>query len=205
MAKPFVAYTTEPFPWIQEVLNHELEANFTSFNASLILTAQCWYNNDTLPSGLPFYTDRVHNSFVVRRVVDPAKFTICSSFLQVLPAEQGTCIIVRFLALSIAHQILWISRNDQIDNGNSSQTFTLTFVLTQYRFVSLIWLKFFVRCSIFAIVAICLWKVYYRHYFDLANTIACYGHQQDLVSWRYHLVVGDPMAILVTNKYIIGA
>ncbi|OQS06905.1 hypothetical protein THRCLA_01066 [Thraustotheca clavata] len=232
VALPFLAYTSESLPWSSRLLHIPQLDNFTEFNTSTLTYTQKLYNQSTLPQGSTYYPDIECDTFVFRRLLLPQEYTTCGSLLLGLPGvvfynptmnsivcatintntstinERGACLVVRFLSIPIAHECLWITQGDEIDRGNGDGLYTLTFVYSQYLYPPMLWLKFVVRCATFVLIMICLWKDYYHHYFTLADTLTYEGHkinQENTAIWRYHLVAGDPTAILVTNPYIVVA
>ncbi|OQR91244.1 hypothetical protein ACHHYP_04849 [Achlya hypogyna] len=227
---PFEAYLSEALPWTATSLDVPSLANFTIFNDSVLATSMTRYNRNTLPLGATYFADEAHNSYVLRQTVHSTGVRSCTSLLLGLPGVvfygpsmngilcafansttppplQGTCVVVTFLWIPIAHECLWLRQGNDLYNSTSSPEFTLTFSLTQYPYPTLLWLKFICRVVSTYVVVFFLWSRYYRHYFALAAIIARHGHKVDLDKsdcWRYHLVAGDPTSILVTSPAIVG-
>ncbi|OQS04066.1 hypothetical protein THRCLA_03658, partial [Thraustotheca clavata] len=212
----FFAYTTEVLPWLGDNSFYPSINNFTQFNISVLFLSQNLYNRSTLPTEEKYFADPEHNSLVLRQVLNPGQFTTCAAILFRFPGlifynpsmnelacgliglnaslSEGACILVRVLAIPIAHKCLWITKGNELNYSNEMNTCTVTFVLTQYFYPTLLWLKFILRFIASIIIILCLWNDYFRHYFALVKALAHHGYRHNLdktAIWRYQLVIGD--------------
>ncbi|KDO24947.1 hypothetical protein SPRG_09591 [Saprolegnia parasitica CBS 223.65] len=228
---PFQAYVSEAVPWSAPPMDKPDAASFAAFNASTLALNQALYSRSTLPRGVTYHADVARHSYVLRHVLDVSVPTTCASLVPGLPGavfygaamhallcdvatsrnqswhNRGTCLVVTFLWLPIAHECLWLTSGNDLVATNASMEVTLTFALTQYPYPALLWAKFVFRAISTLVVAYVLWDRYYKHYFALARLMGQYGHRADLdkaCEWHYLLVVGDPSSILVTSPLIVG-
>ncbi|EQC28234.1 hypothetical protein SDRG_14057 [Saprolegnia diclina VS20] len=231
---PFEAYLSEPVPWSAPPIDKPDATTFAAFNTTTLARNQALYNRGTLPRGDTYYADASEHSYVLRHVLEVSMPRTCASLVLGLPGavfygsamhallcdvatlrnqtalrwhNRGTCLVVTFLWLPIAHECLWLTAGNDLVATNSSVEVTLYFALTQYPYPALLWTKFVCRTISTYIVVYVLWDRYYKHYFALARLMGEHGHRAGLDNgyvWHYHLVVGDPTSILVTSPLVVG-
>ncbi|OQR90464.1 hypothetical protein ACHHYP_05482 [Achlya hypogyna] len=120
-------------------------------------------------------------------------------------AGRGTCTHTQMLGIKLGRQCIWLSVGDGLKRVNASGTYTLTYVLHIYSYPMWLWLKLGLRGALTTYVVHLMWRDYYRHYADLEHVLLVHGHRRDILrqnSWAYEVVMGDPTAIVLADKYV---
>ncbi|EQC38893.1 hypothetical protein SDRG_03851 [Saprolegnia diclina VS20] len=223
VAMPFEAYISETLPWATALpVAHDL-SNLTLFNQTALATHQALYSHSTLPDGATYVFDVSRNAHVCRHALSTTSSSLSlpgvlfygSAMADLLRSFahdsvsgawhlRGTCVVVRFITLPLAHQCIWLTRDGSLDSAE----YTLTYALTQYPYPALIWFKFWWRAGTTVLLLGLLWRRYFGPLMGLARTLAVYGHHNDLApvcTWRYELIAGDPTAPLLVDPLVVSA
>ncbi|OQR97316.1 hypothetical protein THRCLA_07016, partial [Thraustotheca clavata] len=119
--------------------------------------------------------------------------------------NRGTCMDQYFVGNDLAYQCIWLTVGNEIKPENfDPMDFTLTYAVLPYPIPVWYWIKFAFRVANTGFVTYLLWTNYYKHCYQLANTLATLGHRTDLKDciYTYRIIMGDPTAMILTNPWV---
>ncbi|EQC30918.1 hypothetical protein SDRG_11397 [Saprolegnia diclina VS20] len=121
-------------------------------------------------------------------------------------ANLGSCFHAQLITFTLGRSCLWVVPGDAIHNttNDSSDHVTVYFAYWESRYESWVWFKFVYRICATLFVWNRLWRLYYRHVFELEARLQISGHRQTMPegAWSYQLVVGDPTTIILMDPWV---
>ncbi|OQS06548.1 hypothetical protein THRCLA_01413 [Thraustotheca clavata] len=220
---PMKTYLTESFPWQLQTHSYLPYTNFTSWNTATLELYQA------IEAELPEYSNVYHDSnfgmVIIRHRVKcmhnillpgiPGAVFYGATMRSVLSHisgfnetdmfklknwhNKGACLLIELFGFSFGEQCLWITASDEKANIN--------YACTIYQRLGLGWFTFAFRTAVTIYISYLLWYKYYKHIYSLEQHLRQYGHHRCISNDKisYELIIGDPTAPLLMNKWISWA